>query len=105
MSGLECSAGLPDAEKWSLVTMAFSGITVTQFIIGVARDEVQVVGNRNTVTGILSHHGDNSYYKDCRVSWLLLMAPKRVRSEKDLLKTFNTRLRTRWKIRKSQCLL
>ena len=85
--------------------MAFSGITVTQFIIGVARDEVQVVGNRNKVTVILGHHGDNSYYKDCRVSWLLLMAPKRVIRGNDLSKTFSTQLRTSWKIRKSQCLL
>ena len=85
--------------------MAFCGITVTQVTIGVVRDEVQVAGNRNKVTVVLSHHDDNGYYKDCRVSWLLLMAPKTVGRGKDLLKTFNTQLRTRWKIRKSLCLL
>lgn len=52
----------------------------------VTRNEVQVVGNRNKATVVPCHHGDNSYCKDRRVSWLLLMAPKRVNREKDLLR-------------------
>lgn len=65
----------------------------------VAKNEVQVEDNRNKVTVVLSLHGDNRDYKDCGVGWLLLMAPQRVNSEKDILKASNTQLRTRWKIR------
>lgn len=32
---------------------------------------------------VLSHHGDNSDYKDCGVTWLLLKAPKRVNRGKN----------------------
>lgn len=81
--------------------MVFSAIAGTQLIIGGGKKEVQVESNRNKVTMVLSHHGDNSDHKDCEVSWLLLMAPKRVNKEKNILKGLNTQLRTRWKIRKS----
>lgn len=65
------------------------------------RNKVQVEGNRNKVTVVLSYHGDNSDYKDCEVSWLLPMAPKRVNKEKNILKGLNNQLRTRWKMRNS----
>lgn len=45
---------------------------------------MQVEDNGNQVTVVLSLHGDNRDYKDC--GWLLLMAPQRVNSEKDILR-------------------
>lgn len=78
---------------WSSV--AFGGTSVYHW-------RWKVKGNRNTVTVVLSHHGDNSDYKECGISWMFLMAPKTVNREKTsfLLKISNTQLRTRWKTHK-----
>lgn len=47
---------------------------------------MQVEDNGNQVTVALRLHGDNCDYKNSGVGWLLLMAPQRVNSEKDILK-------------------